>query len=103
MMDVLPYLLLSRHLMRLYQSEQGTGEDLVSSAPVQSGSLSPSAEITPHISYLAQHLPPGNNDPGKIPCGFAKGKKIFVHSQRLKKVQVGVLTTLLSRNVLLRQ
>lgn len=28
-------------------------EDLVSSAPVQSGSLSPSIEITPHISYFS--------------------------------------------------
>lgn len=66
----------------------------MSSAPVHSGSLSPSAEITSYISYLAQHLPSGNDDPGKIPCGFAKGKKIFVHSQQLKKVQVGVLATL---------
>lgn len=101
-MDLLPYLLLSRHLTRLYQLEQGTGKDLVCSAPVQSGFLSPSAEITPYISYLAQHLPSGNDDPDKIPCGFAKGKKIFVHSQRLKKVQLGVLTTLVSRNVLLK-
>lgn len=74
----------------------------MSSAPVQSGSLSPSVQITPNISYLAQRLPSGNDDPGKIPCGFAKGKKIFVHSQRLKKVQVGVLTTLSSRSVLLK-
>ena len=73
-----------------------------SPAPVQSGFVSPSVKIAPYIPYHAKHLPSGNNDPGKIPCGVAKEKKIFVHSQWLKKVRLGILTTHVSRNILLK-
>lgn len=69
---------------------------------VESGFVSSSVKIAPYVPYHTKHLPSGNDDPGKIPCGFAKEKKIFVHSQWLKKVHLGILTTLVSRNVLLK-
>lgn len=75
---------------------------MVCSAPVPSGLVSPSVKIAPYIPYRAKHLPSGNDDPGKIPCGFAKEKKIFAQSQWLKKVRLGTLTTFVSRNVLLK-
>lgn len=53
----------------------------------------PSIKIAPRIPYHAKHLPSGIADPGEIPHGFAKEKKIFIHSQWLREVSLGVLTT----------
>lgn len=83
-------------LTRLSQSGQCTARDLGCSAPVQAGFVNPSVKRAPYIPYHAKHLPSGKDDPGKIPCGFAKEKKIFVYSPWLKKVLVGILTTLVS-------
>lgn len=76
--------------------------DLGCSAPVQAGFVNPSVKRAPYIPYHAKHLPSGKDDPGKIPCGFAKEKKILVCSPWLKKVCVGILTTLVSWHVLLK-
>lgn len=64
------------------------------SAPVQSGSVSPAVQIAPHVPYHTKHLPKGNDDPGKIPGGFAKEKKTFVHSRWLKKIPEGMSAVL---------
>lgn len=66
---------------------------LVSPTPVQSGFAGPSIKIAPRTPYHAKRLPSGMDDPGEIPRGFAKEKKIFIHPPWLREVSLGVLTT----------
>lgn len=68
-------------------------DSVCSPTPVQSGFVRPPIKIAPYIPYHLKHLPSGNADPDKIPCGFAKEKEIFIHSHWLRKVNLGISTT----------
>lgn len=68
-------------------------DSVPSPTPVQSGFVRLPIKIAPCIPYHVKHLPSGNADPDKIPCGLAKEKKILIHSHWLRKVNLGISTT----------